>query len=895
MRPITTTTRRPQTSSRPGGALRPVATLCAVALLAGLLGISGVAVESAVSPMVPAVAADPVPGGLGFTAITPCRVADTRAIVESTPGLTGTGGRLVGGGSWVVQVDGTGGGFATQGGTAGGCGLPEAVSAVEISVTVVDPIGTGYLRAHAGNAPVPTATFINYSGQSTTNTGTVPVAPGQFVVEDLRLTNFGAQTHVIVDVQGYYTPAGTLGYVPLASPCRAGDTRFIVTSGGTKFNSGSLVGFRLTGATGFDSQGGTPGGCGVPAGVTAVELSLTAIEPEGNGFLRLQAGLTPPTTTFLNFAGSNATTNTGSTRIEPLGGTDINVSFFGRTHVAVDIQGYFTSAAGSARYQTVTPCRVFDTRLVGGPAGVGGPFPDGITRHLQTSGDLGNFRSQGGADPTGCDVPQGAAAIEASLTAVSPTARGFTRPYPVGGAPTGTFLNLSAGRSTTNTGSLGLGTRGMDDLAIKHFGGSSHYLLDVFGYFVSSSIVFPTAESIDAGGDHTCALMTTSGVRCWGEADNGRLGRNESTLPFADGNSAENVLTGPSSSLTGIAQVSAGGSSSCALTVETEIQCWGLDNRGQLGDTVSGGFSSVAVFVRRPTINNQAPAVTGFVQVAVGGLHACALSTTGTVACWGHNARGQLGTSDTNDSATPRIVNTSNQTLTNVVQVVAGREHTCALIADGTARCWGSSEHGQLGDGEGGGSTFKFAPQTVRQTANSATPLGGIVELAAGAITTCALLVDSTVRCWGDNSGAQLGNGPADTELHPVPEVVRGANAAPLSDIVALGASLDPNGSTHHACGLAASRQAICWGDNGDGQLGRGNNDIDQFVPGPVLTSGSPAAALFGELAVGGRHTCGLGVGSPSGPNCWGRNDSRQLGAGLTSNFATSPSAVDNL
>jgi alpha-tubulin suppressor-like RCC1 family protein len=870
-----------------------VATFCAVALLGGLLGISGVAVESAVSPSVPAAAADPVPGGLGFTAITPCRLADTRAIVESTQGLTGTGGRLVDGGSWVVQVDGTGNSFTTQGGTAGGCGLPEAVSAVEISVTVVDPIGTGYLRAHAANAPVPTATFVNYPGRSTTNTGTVPVAPGQFVVEDLRLTNFGAQTHVIVDVQGYYTPAGALGYVPLASPCRAGDTRFLGGGGGAKFNSGSLVGFRLTGTTGFTSQGGTSGGCGVPAGVTAVELSLTAIEPEGSGFLRLQAGLTPPTTTFLNFTDSNATTNTGSTRIEALGGTDINVSFFGRTHVAVDIQGYFTSAAGSARYQTVTPCRVFDTRAVGGPAGVGGPFPDGVTRHLQTSGVLGNYRSQGGADPTGCDVPQGAAAIEASLTAVSPTARGFTRPYPIGGAPTGTFLNLAAGRSTTNTGSLGLGARGMDDLAIKHFGGSSHYLLDVFGYFVSSSIVFPTAESVDAGGDHTCALMTTSGVRCWGEADNGRLGRNENTLPFADGNSAENVLTGPSTSLTGIAQVSAGGSSACALTVETEIQCWGLDSSGQLGDTTSGGFSPVAVFVRRPTINGQAPAVTGFVQVAVGGSHACALSTTGTVACWGENGKGQLGVGDTNDSSTPRIVNTNNQTLTNVVQVVAGREHTCALIADGSARCWGSLENGQLGIGEGGGPLYKFVPQTVRQTTNSATPLGGIVELAAGARNTCALLVDSTVRCWGDNSDAQLGNSPADTSLHPVPEVVRTTNLAPLTGMVGVALGIDPAGFSHHTCALAATRQAWCWGANEQAQLARGSVSLGQKEPGAVQDDAFDDV-LFGEITLGGRHSCGIRVGTASGTTCWGDNSSRQLGAGLSVALAA-PSVVTNL
>lgn len=130
-----------------------------------------------------------------YVPLTPCRVLDTRS---------GGGGIFRPGDEDAFQVSGTGPAFAAQGGKAGGCGVdPTSAVAVEASITAVTPNGAGYLRAWPTDEGMPNATFLNYSkGQSITNTGAVTLSI--VFIDDLRLKNFGASTHVVIDVQGYY-------------------------------------------------------------------------------------------------------------------------------------------------------------------------------------------------------------------------------------------------------------------------------------------------------------------------------------------------------------------------------------------------------------------------------------------------------------------------------------------------------------------------------------------------------------------------------------------------------------------------------------------------------------------------------------------------------------------
>ena len=133
-----------------------------------------------------------------FVPITPCRIVDTRL----------AGGKLtVAGGSRVFDVAGSGATFAAQGGKAGGCGIPTSATAIEATITAIDS-GSGFLRAWPANAAAPNATFLNYTDMlNVSNTGAIGIngCTGICLVNtDLRLRAFGSDTHVVVDVNGYY-------------------------------------------------------------------------------------------------------------------------------------------------------------------------------------------------------------------------------------------------------------------------------------------------------------------------------------------------------------------------------------------------------------------------------------------------------------------------------------------------------------------------------------------------------------------------------------------------------------------------------------------------------------------------------------------------------------------
>ena len=134
--------------------------------------------------------------------------------------------------------------------------------------------------------------------------------------------------------------------------------------------------------------------------------------------------------------------------------------------------------------------------------------------------------------------------------------------------------------------------------------------------------------------------------------------------------------------------------------------------------------------------------------VTSGGSHVCALVHNGGARCWGVNDNGQLGDGTTTNRSTPVAV--SGLPL-NLAQIAAADDHTCALLADETVKCWGLNSKGQLGDGT---------------TSDSSTPvavsgLTDVVQIALGDAYTCALLDSGDVECWGWNTFGQLGDGSA--------------------------------------------------------------------------------------------------------------------------------------
>ena len=136
-------------------------------------------------------------------------------------------------------------------------------------------------------------------------------------------------------------------------------------------------------------------------------------------------------------------------------------------------------------------------------------------------------------------------------------------------------------------------------------------------------------------------------------------------------------------------------------------------------------------------------------QIAAGTYHTCALLTDGSTKCWGYNASGELGINSTTQQNAPGIaVNLGNGATAK--GLAAGSKYTCALLTDGSAKCWGYNAYGQLGIGS---TTQQNAPGSAVNLGNGATAK----ELAAGLSHACALLTGGSVKCWGYNAYGQLG------------------------------------------------------------------------------------------------------------------------------------------
>ncbi|MFO0604731.1 MAG: FG-GAP-like repeat-containing protein [Polyangiales bacterium] len=224
-------------------------------------------------------------------------------------------------------------------------------------------------------------------------------------------------------------------------------------------------------------------------------------------------------------------------------------------------------------------------------------------------------------------------------------------------------------------------------------------------------------------------------------------------------------------------QIAAGYDHTCEVITGGAVRCWGLDDEGQRGD---GTTVSSAVCSGPETIpgSPQNPAV----EVAAGGHHTCARLQNGEVRCWGRGRDGQLGNGSTGDSETPVAVRASAMgmdNLTNVVEIAAGVVHTCARLQNGEVRCWGRGRDGQLGNGSAGDSE---TPVAVRASAMGMDNLTNVVEIAAGRHHTCARLQNGDVRCWGDNDGGQLGDGTQENRSTPVTAICTGATNCTMGE-----------------------------------------------------------------------------------------------------------------
>ena len=315
---------------------------------------------------------------------------------------------------------------------------------------------------------------------------------------------------------------------------------------------------------------------------------------------------------------------------------------------------------------------------------------------------------------------------------------------------------------------------------------------------------------VAAGNGHTCAVLRDGTVRCWGFNGTGQLGNNT----FTSSTSPVTVVQSDGAPLNGVTSIVAGDGHTCAL-VSDRVRCWGNGGGGELGDNVIGGRSTPSkVLVKSGSSTVE---LTGVTALYGGGSHTCALVSNGRARCWGNNANGKLGNNSTRSSATAVFVvgPTGREALTGIKSIAPGSWHSCAVVDTG-ALCWGKNDLGQLGNGA---YAYNSRLLPLKVAAQNGMALSDVRAIATTAYSTCAVAgTERSVVCWGGDNYGILGNGSSASGPTPTPVVG-------LSDVESLSAH------DSHVCARLANGRLRCWGDNRNGELGNGTSSNQSPVP----------------------------------------------------------------
>jgi alpha-tubulin suppressor-like RCC1 family protein len=300
--------------------------------------------------------------------------------------------------------------------------------------------------------------------------------------------------------------------------------------------------------------------------------------------------------------------------------------------------------------------------------------------------------------------------------------------------------------------------------------------------------------AITAGEESTCALTGAGGIKCWGSNDFGELGNGQTQSSY--------IPVDVIGLKDGASAVEMGGSTACTITLAGGVKCWGRNFDGQLGDGSTQHRSSPVDVKGLPG---------GVVQIGVGDGHACAVTSSGQVWCWGDNEFGQLGDGATSDRHLPVAVTALPE---KAVSISLGRRNTCVVTVSGGVLCWGENEYAQDGDGT---TTLRTIPVSVNGLAEK------VRVVSIRLIHTCVLTESGSVECWGSNYRGALGIGGTDG-VEPSPMQVTGLPP----EVSAISAG------DFSTCVLTATHAALCWGANNFGELGDGTLD-DRSFPLPVI------------------------------------------------------------
>ena len=375
--------------------------------------------------------------GARYTPVEPVRVLDTRSGRGARAGVVGPGGTLD------LRI----GGIA---------GVPASATSVILNVTAVAPSADTDVRVYptpVTASPVPVVSNLNLErGATRANLVTVPLGESGQV----RLRNSRGSTHLVADLAGWYAPAGAASFRSV-DPVRILDTRRATgTSAANPVPAGEVLDLQVTGAN------------GVPAGATAVALTVTAVAPTAPTDVRVYPGggdrASVPTVSSLNAGGGAPVPNLVVVRLGPDGSVRLRNSA-GHVHLLADLAGYYSDEPGGSLFRAVTPRRVLDTRTRGG-------------ERARLAAAETTTLTFGGATP----IPRTATAAALNVTAVDASALTDVRVYPAPATdpPVVSNLNLVRGATAANAVVVRLGG---GQVALRNSAGSVALVVDAAGWF----------------------------------------------------------------------------------------------------------------------------------------------------------------------------------------------------------------------------------------------------------------------------------------------------------------------------------------------------------------------------------------------------------------------------
>jgi alpha-tubulin suppressor-like RCC1 family protein len=352
-------------------------------------------------------------------------------------------------------------------------------------------------------------------------------------------------------------------------------------------------------------------------------------------------------------------------------------------------------------------------------------------------------------------------------------------------------------------------------------------------------------SEVAAGFYYTCALDLDQHLWCWGRDAAGQLG-NGTAISELD------VVTKIGTSTWSTIRASA--HTTCGIQTDGTLWCWGLNDRDQVGAMDAGKYFSTPQLVEPSAID-----------VSPGDGHTCAIDTQNQAWCWGANSRGQLGNATTTSSASPTLVASAvafariETSLAYSATPGAGNDgSTYAIATDGSLWGWGGNDRGQLGGGSPS-ATPQVTPIQISTDAWS--------EIAAGQLFACGITTAGQLRCWGNNSSGELGDGTTATRAVPGAVLLDGVDATNWKHVYA---------SLQQACAVTTEGRAYCWGANSRGQIG----DAVGRSTKPIEIAGH----TWEVLATGVLHTCGVATDHTLW--CLGGDGYGELGDGGSSTTA---------